>query len=333
MANIDDILHALNKNKIRATYGAIGQALGVPAIAVGRILGSKRPEASWVVSASTGQPSGYSANEIHTDLLAKDKVIKTGSELQSMLETRTTETSRLIGLDLAWNCEKNGSGLATGRIDGNAIVLEDVQSGIRGLKFIRDAVISTSGVTGIAIDAPLIIKNATGGRHCEKELSDKYRRYSAGAYPSNLGMKWKSGLALAESLEDNGFVHLGNKDGKWQIECYPHPAMIEIFGLNERLKYKRKKNMSTQDARDGQTKLANLIRGLENHQKLPLVIEEKAQSFLDDNRISTLQPSALKHNEDGLDAIICLYIAAVYSTGSNYQCFGDSETGYIIVPS
>ncbi|RLA31128.1 MAG: DUF429 domain-containing protein, partial [Gammaproteobacteria bacterium] len=50
-------------------------------------------------------------------------------------------------------------------------------------------------------------------------------------------------------------------------------------------------------------------------------------------RISTLQPSALKHNEDGLDAIICLYIAAVYSTGSNYQCFGDSETGYIIVPS
>ena len=332
MANINDILLALNKNKIRATYGAVGRALGVPAMSVGRLLGAKRPEASWVVSASTGQPTAYLGKEIHPELLAKDNVIRTGQELLSLLEPRTTETSRLIGLDLAPNCEKNASGLATGRIDDNAIVLEEVQSGIRGFDSIRDAVISTSDLTGIAIDAPLIIKNATGGRPCEKELSDKYRQYSAGATPSNLGMEWKSGFALAKSLERNGFEHLGNQDGKWQIECYPPPAMIEILGLDERLEYKQKKHMSTQDVRDGQTKLASLIRGLENHPTLPLIIEKKAEPFLDDERIATLRPSALKHNENGLDAIVCLYVAAVYSTGSNYQIFGDSKTGYIVVP-
>ena len=145
-------------------------------------------------------------------------------------------------------------------------------------------------------------------------------------------MDWKSGFALAKSLERNGFVHLGSQDGKWQIETYLHAAIIAIFGLDERLEYKRKKHMSTQDVRDGQTKLASLIRGLENHPTLPLVIEEKAQPFLDDQRIATLQTSELKHNENGLDAIVCLYVAAVYSTGGNYQVFGDSKAGYIVVP-
>ena len=150
MANINDILLALNKNKIRATYGAIGQALGVPAMSVGRLLGAKRPEASWVVSASTGQPTAYSGKEIHPDLLAKDNVIRTGQELLSLLEPRTTETSRLIGLDLAPNYEKNASGLATGRIDDNAIVLEDVQSGIRGF----DSISSISASSLIAVTRP-----------------------------------------------------------------------------------------------------------------------------------------------------------------------------------
>ena len=49
--DIRTILAGLNTHQIRATYGAVGELLGIPAIGVGRYLGDPRAEASWVVSA------------------------------------------------------------------------------------------------------------------------------------------------------------------------------------------------------------------------------------------------------------------------------------------
>ena len=48
-ATAQAILDALNREKIRATYGAVADVLGIPAGSVGQILGMRRPEASWVV--------------------------------------------------------------------------------------------------------------------------------------------------------------------------------------------------------------------------------------------------------------------------------------------
>jgi hypothetical protein len=54
-----EILRFLNDQQIRATYGAVGDAVGVIARNVGARLGYRRPEASWVVSAANGWPTGY----------------------------------------------------------------------------------------------------------------------------------------------------------------------------------------------------------------------------------------------------------------------------------
>jgi hypothetical protein len=59
MVDIEQILACLNRDQIRATYGAVGEVMGIPAIGVGRHLGESRAEASWIVSASSGKPSGY----------------------------------------------------------------------------------------------------------------------------------------------------------------------------------------------------------------------------------------------------------------------------------
>ncbi|MEJ2621329.1 MAG: hypothetical protein P8163_14015 [Candidatus Thiodiazotropha sp.] len=88
-------------------------------------------------------------------------------------------------------------------------------------------------LSGIAIDASLMIPNQQGQRRCEKALSS---------------------VALSRHLVRQGFQHLGRK--KWQIECYPHPAMIEMFRLDRRLSYKKG---LVAEGRAGQKQLADPI--------------------------------------------------------------------------
>ncbi len=76
-----DILTFLNESRTRATYGAVGSVIGVPAQSVGRVLGDRRVEASWVVNDKTGLPTEYEQSDWHPDLLASATIIRTGQEL------------------------------------------------------------------------------------------------------------------------------------------------------------------------------------------------------------------------------------------------------------
>jgi len=70
--SLDGIVHQLDANKQRATYGAVAQLVGV--LPRGLMSGRpKTPRYSWVVAASSGSesrqgfPTGYSVNQIHPD--------------------------------------------------------------------------------------------------------------------------------------------------------------------------------------------------------------------------------------------------------------------------
>jgi len=80
-ARLDEILRFLNANHIRATYGAVGEVVGVVPRALGVALGHRRPEASWVVNAANGVPTDYAPGEIHPALFSDPHVITTGHEL------------------------------------------------------------------------------------------------------------------------------------------------------------------------------------------------------------------------------------------------------------
>jgi len=84
---IDQILEVLNRHRVRATYGAVGDVMRVPAQSVSRWLGKRRPEASWVVAKQTLLPTGYTDDELHPDLPGS-RVVTTGTELRKLLETR-----------------------------------------------------------------------------------------------------------------------------------------------------------------------------------------------------------------------------------------------------
>jgi hypothetical protein len=80
--SLDEILRFLNDEQVRATYGAVAEVLGLMPIAVsGDRLGPRRPEASWIVSAENGLPTGYNQDEWHPALLAKADIISSGRVL------------------------------------------------------------------------------------------------------------------------------------------------------------------------------------------------------------------------------------------------------------
>lgn len=82
---VQEILDCLNQTKTRATYAAVAVIIGGLARGVGQRLGRRRPEASWVVSSTTGLPSGYAVHEMHPDL-DDSTLVQTGDELRALLK-------------------------------------------------------------------------------------------------------------------------------------------------------------------------------------------------------------------------------------------------------
>lgn len=235
---------------------------------------------------------------------------------------------KLAGIDLAWHGEIKPTAIATGTFIGNKIILDGIKPAIIGLNSIFDFITGLDSLRGIAIDAPLIIRNIKGQRICETELGRMYGSRGASCHASNLRLFPNAlSVRLSKMLQAKGFNHLGSK--KWQIECYPHPAIIEIFGLAKRLKYKKGK---VADKKEGQQKLSSYLLKLYKSPTLELVIPEHFQHCFEAGYINTLKGKSLKSNEDALDAVVCLYIAASYAFEASNITFGDSQNGYIWVP-
>ena len=234
---------------------------------------------------------------------------------------------RIAGVDLAWQSQKNASGVCIGKTSNDVVIVTEIYPAIYGVSEVLEVLLGTSNLYGIAIDAPLIMKNQSGQRHCEKRLSKFYGSRWAAAHSANktLYPNAKS-VELSRKLVQEGFSHLGNE--KWQIECYPHPAIIEMFGLEKRLLYKKGKVL---EKKDGQKRLANFLKALSGSKILRLHFEIDLP-IIDERYIDSLRGKQLKKNEDALDSILCLYIAALYRLGIKSTTFGTVESGYIYVP-
>ncbi|MBB5188325.1 putative RNase H-like nuclease [Zhongshania antarctica] len=234
----------------------------------------------------------------------------------------------LAGIDLAWQTTKNPSAVALGKLAGDTLAVTRLEPALYGIENIR-SVLAERSLHGIAVDAPLIINNLTGQRPCEKLLSANYHSRFAGCHPSNQTLYPNAlSVQLANQLSEMGFQHLGSTDTPWQIECYPHPSIVEMFGLPERHKYKKG---TVAERRFGQIQLAMMIKSLATSSVLKLSLPDDFLKLLDENYIADLSGKSLKSNEDGLDALICLYIAGLYQRQAGAAVYGDTIDGYIWV--
>jgi predicted RNase H-like nuclease len=85
--------------------------------------------------------------------------------------------------------------------------------------------------------------------------------------------------------------------------------------------------------KQGQAELGRLIGNLVHSNVLPLRLPESVQERLGHSHIDSLKGKALKANEDLLDALVCLYIAGLYTLIPHDKVYGSVLHGYVYVPS
>ncbi|MFT5716553.1 MAG: hypothetical protein ACJAWS_000870 [Oleiphilaceae bacterium] len=80
------VVDYINEVKTRCTFNAAAQALGITPQALKKALGERRPEISWFVSPTSGEPMRYTDSEKHPELYRTTRIITAASVLKRNLD-------------------------------------------------------------------------------------------------------------------------------------------------------------------------------------------------------------------------------------------------------
>lgn len=237
-----------------------------------------------------------------------------------------------IGVDLAWG-ERNPTGVAVASDQGQVLRLTACRTDDEIIDLLTPY---TGGACLVAIDAPLIVRNATGNRPAEVELNRDFRRFDAGAHPSNLAkpefMNGPRGARICERLGLD--MDPLSAAPRRAIEVYPHPATVALFRLGRTLKYKNKSGRDLEGLRSELLLLMTLIEDLASAQPA-LRVDGAGSSWrkLVESVQSATRKSELRVAEDQVDAVVCAYVA-LFATWQPERTtiYGDYQTGYIVTP-
>jgi predicted RNase H-like nuclease len=248
-----------------------------------------------------------------------------------------------IGVDLAW-----GEGTITKAAKETGLVLMDGAGTVldagwaRGVDQVVEWLVDHSEPGDvIAIDAPLVVANATGMRECEREVAQRYGQWQVYANPSNLGRPWFGGVTLRKRLEDLGFIYTDGRtppqpDKVQFFECYPYTTLVGApeFGYElERPRYKRfnpalPSPAARRDFRANECDelLRRMSRLTDASPALDLRSHPVTATLVD--HASPFNDSAYKHREDLLDAALCAWTAALWAQFGLDRCqvLGESDT-------
>lgn len=242
----------------------------------------------------------------------------------------------LLGLDLSWSATGRGrTGVCAASTDGTILDSASLQADDEILAWLRRY---DQGPLLLAIDAPLIVSNASGSRRCEKQLGTDFGRYEAGAHPANRKRPefahGTRGERIASRLDltlDPVFPPAGSV--RAAIEVYPHPATVSLFGLQRTLKYKKKRGRDVDYRR---SQFLRFMDFLESSGDLPRLEPRTCPRW---GRLREAVSTARSHvvldtAEDEVDAYMCAYVALYYWTHGMARCriYGSLTEGYIVTP-
>ncbi|WP_289500543.1 DUF429 domain-containing protein [Gloeocapsopsis sp. IPPAS B-1203] len=241
-----------------------------------------------------------------------------------------SNTMKFIGIDFGWRSQP--SGLCCLEWQDNELQLVDLdrKEAIADIFTWIDTKVELNAPAIIAVDAPTLIPNITGTRLPDKLTHKYFGKYHAGCYPANQSLAFaQRTINFGLELEARGFTHAPQIKpkilGRYQIEVFPHPAIIHLFDLNRILKYKKGR---LSDRRVELIKLHQYILTI-----LPTLFPPLGLCSSFPQEIPSTG-TALKALEDKLDSLICAYVAAYWwywGTERNIV-LGDRTTGYIVVP-
>ena len=80
------VVDYLNEVKTRCTFNAAAEAVGITTHALKKELGEPRPEVSWFVSPTSGEPMRYADSQKHPELYRTARIITSAKVLKRNLE-------------------------------------------------------------------------------------------------------------------------------------------------------------------------------------------------------------------------------------------------------
>ncbi|MBM4436374.1 MAG: DUF429 domain-containing protein [Actinobacteria bacterium] len=242
---------------------------------------------------------------------------------------------RALGIDLAWGARAATGLCALEATRGRWRVVDSrlAQCDDQIVAWVSEY---AHGPCVVAIDAPLFIPNRTGSRACDLAVMRAYGTYGIGVHACNqelfasrphsrrIRCRLEAELGFHEALS-------GPPTHRVYFETYPHPAIVNLLQLDERIPYKkgpvacRRKNLA---------KLAGLLLA-----RLPAldppVCDNAALHAVLAPPFEQLKGRARKNAEDVIDALVCAYIAAswhAHELGRNEK-HGEPGQGMMIFPA
>jgi len=97
-----------------------------------------------------------------------------------------TDQRILAGVDLAWRSANNPSAIAFGSLDSTGLNVISVCPAVFGIDAVLQVFHEIDDLSGVAVDAPLIINNSSGQRICEKEIGVTYGSRNASCHTVRL---------------------------------------------------------------------------------------------------------------------------------------------------
>jgi predicted RNase H-like nuclease/ppGpp synthetase/RelA/SpoT-type nucleotidyltranferase len=237
-----------------------------------------------------------------------------------------------IGLDLAWG-ERRPTGVAVLDDAGRLVHISAQTSDQTILAALEEYV---DGPCLVAVDAPLVVANATGNRPGEAALNRDFQRFEAGAHPANTGKPefatTPRGARLARTLGLD--VDPASRSPRRAVEVYPHAATVALFRLGRTLKYKNRPGRSLADQRSELLRLVALLEGLADADPPLQLSGHDGWSGLVSEIEGAGRKSELRHAEDPVDAVVCAYVALfAHRHPGRTTTYGDLESGYIVTPT
>ncbi len=83
---ITTVVNYLNEVKTRCTFNAAAEAIGITSQALKKQIGEPRPEVSWFVSPTSGEPMRYADSDKHPELYRTARIITSSKVLKRNLE-------------------------------------------------------------------------------------------------------------------------------------------------------------------------------------------------------------------------------------------------------
>jgi predicted RNase H-like nuclease/ppGpp synthetase/RelA/SpoT-type nucleotidyltranferase len=237
-----------------------------------------------------------------------------------------------VGVDLAWGQQKP-SGLAALDAEGRLLHVS-AQGNDEAIVGSLTPYVASDCL--VAIDAPLVVENATGNRPCEAALNRDFARFDAGAHPSNTGRREFANVPRGARLATLLGLDMdpSSTSRRRAIEVYPHPATVALFRLGRTLKYKQKTGRPLAQLRSELLRLMRLLEGLRDS-PLPLHVDEHEEwRALVVQVESAARKSDLRRAEDQVDAVVCAYVAMFAERRPDMTTtYGDFRSGYIVTPT